>query len=124
MGLFCSNDREEVVRWDKENERNCRQKKKKNRGGKMEKKKEQKLTGTVEETQVLAAVYLIIHGLKLSKIKWRESSSSIQVLFFFPVLNEDAFDVIWPFAVWNAIFLSKRKKKNEEKVWNLFIQRK
>ena len=36
---------------------------------KKKKKKEQKLTGTVEETQVLAAVYLIIHGLKLSKIK-------------------------------------------------------
>ena len=44
---------------------------------------------------------------------------------FFPILNEDASDVIWPFAVWNAIFLSKReKKKNEEKVWNSFIQRK
>ena len=34
--------------------------------------------------------------------------------FFFPVLNEDASDVIWPFAVWNAIFLSKREKKKEK----------
>ena len=44
-------------------------KKKKTGEVRWKKKREQKLTGTVEETQVLAAVYLIIHGLKLSKIK-------------------------------------------------------
>ena len=43
-------------------------KKKKNWGGKMEKKKN-KTHRTVEETLVLAADNLIIHGLKLSKIK-------------------------------------------------------
>ena len=37
--------------------------------------------------------------------------------FFFPVLNEDASDVIWPFTVWNAFFLSKSGKKKEKKKW-------
>ena len=73
MGLFCSNDREEIARWDKENEKLLTKKKKKNWGGKMEKKKKNKTHRTVEETLVLAADNLIIHGLKLSKIKWRES---------------------------------------------------
>ena len=49
------------------------------------------------------------------KMKRKFGSSSIQVLFlfFFSVLNEDASDVIWPFAVWNTVFLSKRKKKKK-----------
>ena len=75
----------------------------------MEKKKKNKTHRTVEETLVLAADNLIIHGLKLSKIKWRESLGLPQSKFFFflffSVLNEDASDVIWPFAVWNAVFL-------------------
>ena len=40
---------------------------------KKKKKKKNKTHRTVEETLVLAADNLIIHSLKLSKIKWRES---------------------------------------------------
>ena len=102
-------------------------KKKKNRGGKMEKKKRTETHryggGNLSFSRWLFD-YTWSEAFK-DKMKRKFFPNPSFFFFFFPILNEDASDVIWPFAVWNAIFLSKReKKKNEEKVWNSFIQRK
>ena len=85
--------------------------KKKNRGGKMEKKKKRTETHRYGGGNLSFSRWLFDYTQsKTFKDKMKRKFFLNPSSFFFPVLNEDASDVIWPFAVWNAVFLSKRKK--------------
>ena len=100
-----------------------KKKKKKNRGGKMEKKKRRETHryggGNLSFSRWLFD-YTRSETFK-DKMK-RKFFLNPSFFFFFLVLNEDASDVIWPFAVWNTVFLAKRKKKMKRK-FEIFLSK-